>query len=91
MASNVSPEEHNHTPSRFLYGFHDFRRAFATVMAPHMKGDVLQKLMRHKSYTTTQGYITLSSQLEDAVANMPVPKILQKQSPKVEEKPEEKP
>lgn len=43
--------------------------------------------MRHKSYTTTQGYINLASQLEDAVANMPVPKILQKQDPK-EDNPE---
>ncbi|MEZ6142058.1 MAG: site-specific integrase [Zavarzinella sp.] len=72
------PEEHCHTPSCYLYGFHDFRRAFATLMAPHIKGDVLQKLMRHKSYSTTQVYINLTSQMEDAVVNMPVPKILQK-------------
>lgn len=78
------PEDHNHTPSCFLYGFHDFRRAFATVNAPHMKAEVLQKLMRHKSYTTTLGYINLASQLEEAVANMPVPKVLRKEEPKPE-------
>ena len=32
--------------------------------------------MRHKSYTTTLGYINLVSQVDEAVANMPVPKIL---------------
>ena len=72
------PEDHNHTPSCFLYGFHDFRRAFATVNAPQMKPETLQKLMRHKSYTTTLGYINLASQVEEAVANMPVPKVLRK-------------
>jgi integrase len=76
------PEDHKHTPSCFLYGFHDFRRAFATVNAPHMKAEVLQKLMRHKSYTTTLGYINLASQLEEAVANMPVPKVLRKEEEK---------
>ncbi len=72
------PEDHKHTPSCFLYGFHDLRRAFATVNAPHMKAETLQKLMRHKSYTTTLGYINLATQVEDAVANMPVPNVLRK-------------
>jgi integrase len=73
------PEDHNHTPSCFLYGFHDFRRAFATVNAPRMKAETLQKLMRHKSYTTTLSYINLTTQIEDAVANMPVLGILRKE------------
>jgi len=73
-----SPEDHDHTPSCFLYGFHDLRRAFATVNAPQMKPETLQKLMRHKSYTTTLGYINLVSQVDEAVANMPVPKVLRK-------------
>lgn len=73
------PEDHKHTPSCFLYGFHDFRRAFATVNAPQMKPETLQKLMRHKSYTTTLGYINLASQVDEAVANMPVPKVLRKE------------
>lgn len=82
------PEEHTHTPSCFLYGFHDFRRAFATVNAPHMKAEVLQEMMQHKSYTTTLGYINLTSQVEEAVAKMPVPKFLQKEEPK-SDKPDE--
>jgi integrase len=67
-------EKHEHTPSCHVYGFHDFRRAFATVNAPRLKPEVLQRLMRHKSYQTTQKfYINPTSQMEDAVSQMPVP------------------
>ena len=69
---------HKHTPACHVYGFHDFRRAFATVNAPRLKAETLQKLMRHRSYQTTLGYINLTSQIEDAVTNMPVPPVLQK-------------
>jgi integrase len=68
--------KHEHTPSCFVYGFHDLRRAFATVNAPRMKPEVLQKLMRHKSYQTTLGYVNLTSQVDNAVLNMPVPDVL---------------
>lgn len=71
--------KHKHTPACHAYGFHDFRRAFATVNAPRMKPEALQKLMRHKSYQTTiASYINVTSQLEDAVKTMPVPDVLQK-------------
>ena len=80
----VCPEDHKHTPSCHVYGFHDFRRAFATVNAPRLKPETLQKLMRHKSYKTTLGYINLASQVDDAIANMPVPKILRKDDKKEE-------
>ena len=69
------PEKHEHTPSCHVYGFHDFRRAFATVNAPRMKPEVLQKFMRHKSYQTTLGYVNLSTQIDDAVKTMPVPDV----------------
>lgn len=72
-------EKHEHTPSCHVYGFHDFRRAFATVNAPRLKPEVLQRLMRHKSYQTTQKfYINPTNQMEDAVAEMPVPDALKK-------------
>ena len=62
-----------------VYGFHDFRRAFATVNAPRLKPEVLQRLMRHKSYQTTQKfYINPTNQMEDAVSEMPVPDALKK-------------
>jgi integrase len=71
-------EEHEHTPSCHIYGFHDLRRAFGTVNAKTMKPEVLQKMMRHKSYKTTLGYINLSTQIEDAAKNLVVPGVLRK-------------
>lgn len=79
------PEDHKHTPSCDVYGFHDLRRAFATVNAPRMKPEALQKLMRHKSYKTTMSYVNWTTQVNDAVANMPVPSVLQKQDQLKEE------
>jgi integrase len=70
-------EKHEHTPSCHVYGFHDFRRAFATVNAPRLKPEVLQLLMRHKSYQTTQKfYINPTNQMQDAVKQMPLPDAL---------------
>jgi integrase len=57
-------------------GFHDLRRAFATMNAPALSADALQKLMRHKSYTTTQRYINLAGQLQTAVGALHVPAVL---------------
>lgn len=75
-------ERHDHTPSCHVYGFHDFRRAFATVNAPRLKPEVLQRLMRHKSYQTTQKfYINPTNQMEDAVSNMPIPGALRQCPP----------
>jgi integrase len=70
------PEKHEHTPACGCYGFHDLRRSYATVMAPKLKPEALQKLMRHKSYSTTLRYVALGDQLRDAVAMMPVPDVL---------------
>ncbi len=69
-------EKHEHTPACHLYGFHDLRRAFATVNAPTLTGDALQALMRHKSYQTTQRYINMAQQLDDAVETLHVPDVL---------------
>jgi integrase len=64
---------HAHTAACHLYGFHDTRRAFATMNAANMTGDALQKLMRHRSYTTTQRYINLAGQVNAAVPALFVP------------------
>lgn len=57
------------------YGFHDFRRAFATLNAEKLTPDALQALMQHKTYTTTQKYINMARQLNPAVENLYVPSL----------------
>jgi len=68
--------KHVHTPFCHVYGFHDFRRAFATMNADRLTADALQALMRHKSYATTQRYINLARQLDAAVDALHVPEVL---------------
>ncbi len=70
-------EDHEHTDSCHVYGFHDLRRAFATQNAERLTADSLQALMRHKSYQTTQRYIALAKQLSRSVENLHVPDCLQ--------------
>jgi integrase len=68
-------EEHEHSRFCYVYGFHDERRAFATMNADKLTGDALQFLMRHKSYKTTQKYINLRRQINPAVAALYVPNL----------------
>ena len=70
--------KHEHSPACHLYGFHDLRRAFATMNAPRLTADALQSLMRHKSYLTTQVYINMASQIDEAVNKLHVPDVLKK-------------
>jgi integrase len=55
------------------YGFHDLRRAFATMNAERLTPDQLQLLMQHKDYKTTQRYIDMARQVNPAVQNLFVP------------------
>jgi Site-specific recombinase XerD len=57
------------------YGFHDLRRAFATMNAEGLTADALQTLMQHRDYQTTQRYISMARQLKPAVHNLFVPKL----------------
>ena len=76
---NISCEyDHEHSEACHLYGFHDLRRAFATLNAETLTPDALQALMRHTSYTTTQKYINKSQQLNRKVDNLHVPEVLRK-------------
>jgi integrase len=72
------PERHEHTPACHVYGFHDLRRAFATMNADKLTPDALQALMRHKSYQTTQVYINMARQMDEAVASLHVPEVLKR-------------
>ena len=58
--------DHEHTEACCVYGFHDLRRAFATMNANKFAAEAIQTLMRHKSYATTQKYINMSNQLDNA-------------------------
>ncbi len=58
------------------YGFHDLRRAFATMNADELTPDTLQALLGHKSYQTTQRYINTARQMDAAVASLHVPEVL---------------
>jgi integrase len=62
--------DHEHTPACRLYGFHDLRRAFATVNAKKLTPDALQALMGQKSYQTTKVYIKMARQMDAAVARL---------------------
>jgi integrase len=66
-AAGVRPTGKRH------YGFHDLRRAFATLNADKMTADALQALMQHRDYQTTQRYIHMARQLTPAVQNLYVP------------------
>ncbi|MBL8796187.1 MAG: tyrosine-type recombinase/integrase [Planctomycetia bacterium] len=68
--------EHEHTPACHVYGFHDLRRAFATMNADQLTPDALQALMQHRSYSTTQRYINLARQMDEAVKVLHVPDVL---------------
>ena len=46
--------------------------------ADKLTPDALQALMRHKSYQTTQVYINMARQMEEAVASLHVPEVLKK-------------
>jgi integrase len=70
------PDRHEHTDACHAYGFHGLRRAFATLNADRLSADALQKLMRHKSYATTQGYINMARQMDEAVNSLAVPEVL---------------
>jgi integrase len=70
------PKNHQHTRYCHVYGFHDLRRAFATMNADKLSADALQMLMRHKSYTTTQLYIAMARQMDEVVDKLHIPDVL---------------
>lgn len=73
-------KKHEHTRACHMYGFHDLRRAFASLNAAKLGPEALQSLMRHQSYATTQRYINMANQLNQKVADIYVPEFLTEKS-----------
>lgn len=69
----VVGDEHACTDACHRYGFHDERRAFATLNAPNMTREALKVLMRHASEQTAAKYINMAKQLNPAVVTLVVP------------------
>ena len=65
------------------YGFHDLRRAFATMNAGNIDLFKLQTLMQHTSLETTRGYVNMAKSLNESVASLHVPAILNGQSNRI--------
>jgi integrase len=68
--------KHTHTDWCRTYGFHDIRRAFATMNAENLTAESLQAMMRHTSYSTTQRYINVARLLRGITAKLSVPSVL---------------
>lgn len=68
-AAGVKPD------GKARYGFHDLRRAFATMNVDRLSPETLQRLMQHKDYQTTQRYIGLARQLKPAAHDVFVPDV----------------
>lgn len=78
--------EHVHTPACHVYGFHDLRRAFATVNADRLSLLGLKRLMQHKSLATTQGYVDAAFAMQSEVAKLYVPDVLRRSETGVTDK-----
>ena len=57
-------------------GFHALRRAYATLNADAMPAAVLQRKMRHRSFTTTLRYIALAEKMKKSAERVFVPEFL---------------
>lgn len=69
--------EHECTASCHRYGFHDFRRGFATNNYSRMPFADLQRSMRHRCESTTKLYVDESKAFKDAAPDYFVPRIFE--------------
>lgn len=67
------------------YSFHDFRRGFATANAANMDVFELQRLMQHRSITTTQKYVAMAGRLDRPVDRLVLPDVLKTPQSRIEE------
>lgn len=62
-------KDHEHTDACKYFGFHDFRRGFASLNAGSLSASELQTMMRHADYNTTRKYIAMAEQNREAVVS----------------------
>jgi integrase len=67
--------DHTCTDACHLYAFHSLRRAYATLNVTRLDGPTLQRKMRHKSFTTTLGYINLANRMQESAADVFIPDV----------------
>lgn len=60
-------------PKSGRYAFHDLKRGFATEQAENMDLFELQRLMKHRSLTTTQRYVAMAHRLRKSVNELTIP------------------
>ncbi|MHC4403323.1 MAG: tyrosine-type recombinase/integrase [Planctomycetota bacterium] len=72
--------EHECSPTCHTYGFHAIRRGYATLNADTMPAPVLQRKMRHRSFTTTLRYISLADKMKQATDRVYVPEFLKRKA-----------
>ena len=68
--------EHEHTEACHAYGFHDCRRAFATLNASKVTTMELKAMMRHASIQTTQRYVSMAEQTTSMVDKLFIPEVM---------------
>jgi len=72
-------QAHRCTPTCYVYGMHDLRRAYATENCERLPLPVLQKKMRHRSFETTMRYVEMASKMKRATEKLYVPGFLARQ------------
>ena len=78
---DAGTQGHECTTSCTQYGFHALHRGYATLNADLLPAPVLQKKMRHKSFTTTLRYIGLADKMKASADKVHVPAFLPQPKP----------